>query len=81
VERKVADARKRLDDLEKMEARDREGRERWKLLARELDIKEHEMRLLQEQVEGSNATRVSRHPYSCSRPTLTSNRSEPKSRL
>lgn len=35
------------------------GRDRWKKLSKELEIKQHEMRLLEEQVEGSDAARVS----------------------
>jgi structural maintenance of chromosome 2 len=58
AERKVSDAKKRLDELENAEAKGKEGRDRWKKLIRELEIKEHEMSLLEEQVEGSNAARV-----------------------
>jgi structural maintenance of chromosome 2 len=58
AERKVGDAKRRLDELEMTEAKGKEGRDRWKKLSRELEIKEHEMRLLAEQVEGSNAARV-----------------------
>jgi len=59
ADRKVAEASRRLEELNKVEERGREGKEKWKKLARELEMKEHEMRLLEEQVEGSNATRVS----------------------
>jgi structural maintenance of chromosome 2 len=59
AERKLSDAKRRLDELEKAEAKGKDGRDRWKKLSRELEIKEHEMRLLEEQVEGSNAARVS----------------------
>jgi len=59
AERKLGDAKGRLQVLEREEEKGREGREKWKKLARELEIKEHEMRLLEEQVGGSNATRVS----------------------
>lgn len=59
AENKVAEARKRLDDLERAEEKGRESRDKWRKVVRELEIKEHEMRLLQEQVNGSNATRVS----------------------
>lgn len=58
AERKLGEARKRLEGLEQAELNGREGRERWKKLARELEIKEHEMHLLEEQLEGSNAARV-----------------------
>jgi structural maintenance of chromosome 2 len=59
AERKLGEAKGRLQVLEREEEKGREGREKWKKLARELEIKEHEMRLLEEQVGGSNATRVS----------------------
>ena len=59
AERKLESAKRKLVELEKAEAKGKEGRDRWKKLSRELEIKEHEMRLLEEQVEGSNAARVS----------------------
>jgi structural maintenance of chromosome 2 len=59
VERKLEEAREVLIGLEREEEKGREGRDRWKKVVRELEIKEHEMRLLEEQVGGSNATRVS----------------------
>lgn len=37
----------------------RRKRDAWKALAREREMKEHEMKLLVEQVESSNAARVS----------------------
>lgn len=58
AERKLSEARQRLDELEKAEVRGKAGRDAWKKLSHELEIKEHEMRLLQEQVDGSNASRV-----------------------
>jgi structural maintenance of chromosome 2 len=58
AERKFEDARTRLRALEEAEEKGREGREKWRGLRRELEIKEHEARLLEEQVEGSNAARV-----------------------
>ncbi|GBE85556.1 Structural maintenance of chromosomes protein [Sparassis crispa] len=57
-ERKLCEAQGRLQELEQTEQRDRNGRERWKKMARELEIKEHEMHLLEEQVGGSNAARI-----------------------
>lgn len=59
AERRVGEARVKVEGLEKAEAGGREGREVWKRLSRELEIKEHQMRLLEEQVMGSNAARVS----------------------
>jgi structural maintenance of chromosome 2 len=58
VEGRLREAKKTLEDLEKEEQKGRKGREEWKKLVRELEIKEHEMKLLEEQVEGSNAMRV-----------------------
>ncbi len=58
AERRLGEAVGRLQMLEREEERSRGNREQWKKISRELDIKEHEMRLLQEQVGGSNATRV-----------------------
>lgn len=58
AERRLGEAVGRLQMLEREEERSKGNREQWKKISRELDIKEHEMRLLQEQVGGSNATRV-----------------------
>lgn len=58
AERKLSEARRRLEELENAEAKGKAGRDMWKKLNHELEIKEHEMRLLQEQVDGSNASRV-----------------------
>jgi structural maintenance of chromosome 2 len=62
VERKLGEAKGKLGVLEKQEEKGRGGREKWKKLVRELEIKEHQMRLLEEQVGGSNAARVSFSP-------------------
>lgn len=59
VERRLGEARGRLQILEHDYEKNRAGREKWKAMAKELDIKEHEMKLLEEQVGGSNASRVS----------------------
>lgn len=58
AERKLGEAQGTLATLEREYERSREGRERWRKLSKELDIKEHEMRLLEERVGGSNAARV-----------------------
>jgi structural maintenance of chromosome 2 len=58
VENKLCNAQTRLDAILKHEEETRERRTRWKTLARELEIKRHELNLLQEQVEGSNASMV-----------------------
>jgi structural maintenance of chromosome 2 len=62
VERKLGEAKGKLGVLERQEEKGRGGREKWKKLVRELEIKEHQMRLLEEQVGGSNAARVSFFP-------------------
>ncbi|CCM00223.1 uncharacterized protein FIBRA_02251 [Fibroporia radiculosa] len=58
AERKLGEARGRLDMLQREEDAGREGRNQWKKLSRELEIKEHETHLLEEQVGSSNAARV-----------------------
>lgn len=59
VEGKFKEAQAHLASLEKEEERNKKARESWKQLIRELEIKEHELKLLEEQVVGSNASRVS----------------------
>ena len=59
IENKLRDAQTRLGTLEKEEEKSRNMRNSWNSLARELEIKEHELKLLEEQVEGSNAALVS----------------------
>ena len=63
IENKLRDAQMRLSRLEKEEEKSRNMRTSWRNLARELEIKEHELKLLQEQVEGSNAALVSKPLY------------------
>ena len=58
VEHKLREASQRLQTLEREAESSRGGREQWKRLAGELELKQHEMTLLEEQVEGSNAARV-----------------------
>ena len=58
AERKFGEASGRLQQLEREEARTRDVREKWKKSVRELEVKEHEMHLLEEQVGGSNASKV-----------------------
>jgi structural maintenance of chromosome 2 len=59
AERKLGEAQSRLSDLERAEASNREKKESWRKFTRELDIKLHEVSLLEQQAEGSNAVRVS----------------------
>jgi structural maintenance of chromosome 2 len=62
AEERVENARRRFEALEREEAKGRAGRDAWRTRTRELEIKEHELRLLQEQVGSSNASRVRRCP-------------------
>jgi structural maintenance of chromosome 2 len=67
AEERVVHAEATLGKVEQVFGVSREGggaRERWRVLKRELEIKEHEMRLLEEQVMGSNAVRVRPSPLS-----------------
>jgi structural maintenance of chromosome 2 len=59
VESNLRNARRELDAAEREEAQAQRVREEWKKLSRDLEIKEHELKLLEEQVGGSNASRVS----------------------
>jgi structural maintenance of chromosome 2 len=59
IESKLRDAQTRLNTLEKEEEKSRNMRNSWKNLVRELEIKEHELKLLEEQIGGSNAALVS----------------------
>lgn len=60
-EGRLREARGRLERLEREAEQGRGRREQWKTLSRELELKEHEMKLLEEQVGGSNAAMV-RYP-------------------
>ena len=58
AEERAAAARRTLATLEREEATRRAARDKWRERTRELEIKEHELRLLEEQVGSSNAARV-----------------------
>ena len=58
VERRLGEARGKLDALEKQNERDRDRRERWNIATHNLQIKQHEEKLFGEQLGGSNASRV-----------------------
>jgi structural maintenance of chromosome 2 len=58
VEERVAAARRTLAELEREEVARRAARDKWRERKRELEIKEHELGLLEEQVGSSNAARV-----------------------
>lgn len=59
AETQLEEAKSMLKRLEKDEEKNQGAKDEWKKLARELEIKEHEVKLLEEQVGGSNAARVS----------------------
>ncbi|KAI0337135.1 condensin complex subunit SMC2 [Trametopsis cervina] len=58
AERRLGEATGRLQQLERDEARTKDAREKWQKAVRELEVKKHEMRLLEDQVGGSNASRI-----------------------
>ncbi|KAF8468622.1 condensin complex subunit SMC2 [Russula ochroleuca] len=58
AEERVAAARRTLAGLEREEVARRAARDKWRERTRELEIKEHELRLLEEQVGSSNAARI-----------------------
>ncbi|KZV87780.1 condensin complex subunit SMC2 [Exidia glandulosa HHB12029] len=58
MELALREARDTLGRLQREEETGRAGREQFKARMRELELKEHEVRLLQQQLEGSNASRV-----------------------
>ena len=62
AESRLNDANRNLQALEVEEGRSRKDREGWKVLKRDLEMKEHELKLLEGQIEGSNAARVRSRP-------------------
>ena len=58
AEERVVGVQRSLDGLEREEVAGRAMREAWRARAREIEVKEHELRLLEEQVGSSNAARV-----------------------
>ncbi|KAG5730192.1 Structural maintenance of chromosomes protein 2 [Termitomyces sp. T112] len=54
----LAEAREQLEALENEAKKGMKVREEWKQLSRELEMKEHEAKLMEQQVEGSNAARI-----------------------
>ena len=58
AEAKLGRAKAVLRDIENEETSIKEAKDTWKRLERELEIKSHELGLLEEQVGGSNATRA-----------------------
>ncbi|KAI0296748.1 condensin complex subunit SMC2 [Multifurca ochricompacta] len=58
AEERVVHARETLVTLEHEEAAGRAARDTWRTRTRELEIKEHELKLLEEQIGSSNAARI-----------------------
>lgn len=56
---KLQAARGQLEALEREEVRGKKVREEWRGLKRDLEMREHEAKLMEQQVQGSNAARVS----------------------
>ena len=61
VEKELREARAVLERLEAEAASGQGKREQWRKLSSELEIKLHQMGLLEAQIEGGNAARVRRH--------------------
>jgi hypothetical protein len=78
--RRNGEACRRLCMLEAAECMGRDGREKWKGLAKELEIKKREMRLFKERVAGSNAMREGAFSLSISASTAFRMRCELKVR-
>jgi structural maintenance of chromosome 2 len=60
AEAQLRAAEQDLVNLERTAESSRAKSEGWRRLVKELEMKEHELKLLQDQVEGSNAARVRR---------------------
>lgn len=58
VEGKVREANGKLQSLMRGEEKSRSIRNTWRTLVRDLEIKQHELKLLEQQVGGSNASLV-----------------------
>ena len=58
AEGNLTQARETLTKLERESARSQGAREQWRSLSRDVGLKEHELELLQKQVDASNASRV-----------------------
>jgi structural maintenance of chromosome 2 len=63
IEREIAGHKKVLDEVTRKLTGAKKVIDQYKKDKRELDLKEHEVRLLEEQVNGSNATKVSTFRY------------------
>lgn len=55
---KLEKAKAQLREQENAQAKSQKVREEWRARAKELDMKQHELKLMEEQVQGSNAAQV-----------------------
>ena len=60
IEREIAEVKAALDAVQRELGASKKTTDGFKKDKRDLDLKEHELRLLEEQVSGSNATKVCR---------------------
>lgn len=58
AEQQLVQATAELEEIEKEHGKAQKAREEWRARAGELDMKEHELKLMEEQVQGSNAAQV-----------------------
>ncbi|KAJ7659921.1 condensin complex subunit SMC2 [Mycena rosella] len=58
AEARLATARTELDELEKGQGKSQKAREEWTMRMKELDMKGHELKLMEEQMQGSNAAQL-----------------------
>jgi structural maintenance of chromosome 2 len=65
AERKLGQAQGRLEALEREEQKTRGKREEWRRLAKDVELKEHELALLEQQLAGSSSSRVSLFSLLC----------------
>ncbi|KAJ7183094.1 condensin complex subunit SMC2 [Mycena filopes] len=55
---KLGKAKVQLQEQENAQGKSRKARDEWKTRARELDMKQHELKLMEEQMQGSNAAQL-----------------------
>lgn len=58
LEKELSKAKKELDQLERSEQGGKQEAAKWQKAKRELDLKRHEVSLLEDQIKGSSATRI-----------------------
>ncbi|KAJ7446895.1 condensin complex subunit SMC2 [Mycena galericulata] len=58
ADEKLETARTELAELERTQGKTQKARDEWKARVKELDMKEHELKLMEEQMQGSNAAQL-----------------------